>query len=99
MSLSKLTPKQSFQHTLQEISVNRESPCELVRELISNSYDAEAKKILVFPLLERKGLIFFDDGIGLSMDGNTEASPYVAFFSIGFGTKTRGEQIGALTFS
>ncbi|RKZ84685.1 MAG: hypothetical protein DRR19_17375 [Candidatus Parabeggiatoa sp. nov. 1] len=91
-----LTPKQSFQHTLQEISVNRESPCELVRELVSNSYDADAKNILVFPLLEKKGLIFFDDGIGLSMAGNTEteASPYVAFFSIGFGTKTRGEQIG-----
>jgi hypothetical protein len=92
----KLTPKQSFQHTLQEISVNRESPSELVRELISNSYDALAKNIYVFPLLERKGLIFFDDGTGLSMEGNTEtdASPYVAFFSIGFGTKTRGEQIG-----
>jgi hypothetical protein len=43
-----LTPKQSFQHTLQEISVNRESPGELVRELISN--DADAKNILVFPL-------------------------------------------------
>lgn len=96
MSLSKLTPKQSFRHTLQEISVNRESPCELVRELISNSYDAEAKTILVFPLLDKEGLIFFDDGIGLSMDVNTETgySPYVAFFSIGFGTKTRGEQIG-----
>jgi len=47
--MKKLTPKQSFQHTLQEISVNRDSPCELVRELVSNSYDAGAKNILVFP--------------------------------------------------
>jgi len=90
-----LTPKQSFQHTLQEISVNRDSPCELVRELVSNSYDADAKNILIFPLLERTGLIFFDDGVGLSMiNSGTEVSPYVAFFSIGFGTKTKGEQIG-----
>lgn len=91
-----LNPKQSFQHTLQEISVNRDSPCELVRELVSNAVDAIAKNILVFPLLERKGLIFFDDGIGLSMASNTDlpVSPYVAFFSIGFGTKTKGEQIG-----
>lgn len=55
-----LNPKQSFQHTLQEISVNRDSPCELVRELISNAYDAIAKNIFVFPLLERKGLIFHE---------------------------------------
>lgn len=94
--MTMITPKQSFQHTLQEISVNRDSPCELVRELVSNSYDAGAKNIFVFPLLERKGLVFFDDGIGLHKenDVDTEISPYVAFFSIGFGTKTKGEQIG-----
>ena len=50
---NRLTPKQSFQHNLQEISVNRNSPCELVRELVSNSYDAEAKNILVLRFLKR----------------------------------------------
>lgn len=91
---NELYPKQSFEHTLKEISVNRESPCEIVRELISNSYDAKADNILIFPLLERKGIVFFDDGAGLSEQEENSISPYVAFFSIGFGTKTKGEQIG-----
>jgi len=90
-----LKPKQSFHHTLKEISLNRESPCELVRELISNAYDAKAKNIWIFSLLEKNGLIFFDDGAGLSMEKKVDdVSPYVAFFSIGIEIKTRGEQIG-----
>jgi hypothetical protein len=90
-------PQQSFEHTLREISVNREDPCELVRELISNSYDAGARNIHVIPLYEQKGLIFFDDGCGLSQSPEAVVNgvlPYVAFFSIGKGTKTQGEQIG-----
>jgi len=92
-----LFPQQSFEHTLREISVNRDDPCELVRELVSNSYDAGADNIYVFPLYQRKGLLFLDDGCGLSMDVKDEVKevlPYVAFFSIGKGTKTQGEQIG-----
>lgn len=92
-----LHPAQSFQHTLREISVNRADPCELVRELISNSYDAGAREIRVFPLAQKHGLIFFDDGSGLSIseqDRKNDVLPYVAFFSIGKGTKTMGHQIG-----
>jgi hypothetical protein len=91
-----LFPQQSFEHTLREISVNRDDPCELIRELISNSYDAQAKNIYVIPLYQKKGLLFIDDGCGLSMseDKFKRVSPYVAFFSIGKGTKTRGERIG-----
>jgi hypothetical protein len=92
-----MNPSQSFQHTLREISVNRANPCELVRELISNSYDAKASHIFVFPLIQKQGLIFFDDGTGLSdTDKNNlnDIEPYRAFFSIGMGTKTKGEQIG-----
>ena len=59
-------PQQSFQHTLKEIAVNRQDPCELVRELISNAYDAKATEIMVVPYLQKKGLIFFDNGVGLS---------------------------------
>ena len=90
-------PEQSFEHTLREISVNRDDPCELVRELISNSYDAGARNIHVIPLYEQRGLIFFDDGCGLSQSAKDAVKgvlPYVAFFSIGKGTKTQGEQIG-----
>ena len=64
---------------------------------MSNSYDAGAQNIYVIPLYQRKGLLFFDDGSGLSMDEKDavkEVLPYVAFFSIGKGTKTQGEQIG-----
>ncbi len=90
-------PQQSFEHTLREISVNREDPCEVVRELISNSYDAGAKNIYVVPLYQKKGILYFDDGCGLSLDESNAVKgvlPYVAFFSIGKGTKTQGEQIG-----
>ena len=92
-----LFPQQSFQHTLREISVNRANPCELARELVSNSYDADATEILVFPLVQKRGLLFFDNGVGLSMsdkDKKNDVTPYVAFFSIGKGTKTAGQQIG-----
>ncbi len=92
-----LFPQQSFEHTLREISVNRDDPCELVRELVSNSYDAGAENIYVIPLYQRKGLLFFDDGCGLSGNEKDEVKgvlPYAAFFSIGKGTKTQGEQIG-----
>jgi hypothetical protein len=92
-----LHPEQSFQHTLREISVNRANPCELVRELISNSYDAGASKILVIPLIQKRGIVFFDNGVGLSIsekDQKNGVVPYVAFFSIGKGTKIPGQQIG-----
>lgn len=92
-----LYPMQSFEHTLREISVNRNDPCELVRELISNSYDASAKNIHIFPLYDQKGLIYFDDGNGLSQSDSDSVKgilPYEAFFSIGKGTKTPGDQIG-----
>jgi len=90
-------PQQSFQHTLKEIAVNRQDPCELVRELVSNAYDAEATEIIVMPYLQRKGLAFFDNGVGLSDAAASERNgvvPYVAFFSIGKTTKTKGSGIG-----
>jgi len=90
-------PQQSFQHTMKEIAVNRGDPCEVVRELISNAYDAGATDIRVFPYTERAGLVFFDNGVGLSQaeqDAKHGVVPYVAFFSIGKTTKVRGQGIG-----
>lgn len=90
-------PQQSFQHTLKEIAVNRQDPCELVRELVSNAYDAKATEIKVMPYLQKKGLIFFDNGVGLSeneADKKNGIVPYVAFFSIGRTTKIKGSGIG-----
>ena len=92
-----MNPVQSYQHTLREISVNRANPCELLRELISNAYDANASQVSVFPLVQKRGVLFFDNGIGLSAreeDRKNDVVPYVAFFSIGKGTKTVGQQIG-----
>jgi hypothetical protein len=82
---------------MREIAVNREDPCEVVRELISNATDANATDIRVFPYMERKGLVFFDNGAGLSQaekDMKHGVVPYVAFFSIGKTTKVRGQGIG-----
>jgi DNA mismatch repair ATPase MutL len=61
-------PEISYTHVLSELSVNRKDPCEIIRELISNSYDAEASIIEIYPLLQSQyqGFIFFDNGIGLS---------------------------------
>jgi hypothetical protein len=72
-------------------------PCEVVRELISNASDANATEVLVLPYIERKGLVFFDNGVGLSQaekDMKNGVVPYVAFFSIGKTTKVRGQGIG-----
>ena len=87
-----MNPLVSFQHIVREIAVNRESPSELVREMISNAYDAGASSFRIIPFAQRKGLIFFDDGVGLSMpSANQEKSGYQSFFSIGNGTKSFGE--------
>lgn len=88
-------PEIDYRHVLSELSVNRKDPCEVIRELISNSYDAQASSIEIYPLLQYEGFIFFDNGTGLS---ETEVingiTPYKAFFSIGKSTKIPGELIG-----
>lgn len=91
-----MKPQISFEHVLSELSVNRENPCEVLRELISNSYDAGASKITLFPLLdEHDGFIYFDNGDGLCQEVATNGiTPYQAFFSIGKSTKREGESIG-----
>ncbi|WP_144420908.1 ATP-binding protein [Cronobacter muytjensii] len=91
-----ITPQIDYTHVLSELSVNRQDPCEVLRELISNSYDAKASKIWFYPLEEYNGLIFIDNGVGLSTsrDGGKEISNYEAFFSIGKTTKLKGESIG-----
>jgi hypothetical protein len=88
-------PVISYNHILSELSVNRKDPCEVIRELISNSYDANAANIEIYPLLQEKGFIYFDDGIGLSETQEINGiTPYIAFFSIGKSTKIQGESIG-----
>lgn len=90
-----MKPQIEFKHVLGELSVNRNDPCEIIRELISNSYDAEAKNIAYFPLEDQKGLMFFDDGIGLNTSNQKNGiTPWEAFFSIGKSTKQKGEGIG-----
>jgi hypothetical protein len=90
-------PEISYTHILSELSVNRKDPCEVIRELISNSYDASASRIDIYPLLQPQyqGFIYFDNGTGLSekevINGIT---PYRAFFSIGKSTKIPGQSIG-----
>lgn len=89
-------PQIDYTHVLSELSVNRQDPCELLRELISNSYDAGAKKIWYYPLEEFDGLIFIDNGVGLKTtpEEGKNISNYEAFFSIGKTTKLKGENIG-----
>jgi len=91
-----MKPRQNFRQNLGQIAVNRDDPCELVRELISNSYDANARQIKV-AVLPGDGLLFFDDGDGLSdtfHPRNDDLTPWIAFFSIGDSTKQKGAQIG-----
>ena len=44
-----LKPKINYPHVLYELSVNSKYPCEVIRELISNSYDAERDRIALLP--------------------------------------------------
>jgi Histidine kinase-, DNA gyrase B-, and HSP90-like ATPase len=88
-------PEIDYKHVLSELSVNRKDPCEVVRELISNSYDAQSLTIKIYPLLQYKGFVFFDNGTGLSgTEVINKITPYKAFFSIGKSTKIQGEFIG-----
>jgi hypothetical protein len=88
-------PEIDYRHVLSELSVNRKDPCEVIRELISNSYDAQASRIEIYPLLKDKGFIYFDNGTGLSEETEINGiTPYKAFFSIGRSTKIQGDLIG-----
>ena len=90
-----MRPQIVFKHVLSELSVNRTDPCEVLRELISNSYDAKATKIWYVPLAHYSGFIFADNGEGLSTtEQRNGITPYEAFFSIGRSTKTKGSAIG-----
>ncbi|GAB3443371.1 hypothetical protein NX773_22085 [Massilia solisilvae] len=90
-----MKPQIEFRHVLGELSVNRNDPCEILRELISNSYDAGAKNLFYAPLVTESGLIFADDGTGLSSSKKTNGiTPWEAFFSIGKSTKKKGSSIG-----
>ena len=92
----KIFPQIDYTHVLSELSVNRQDPCEVIRELISNSYDAKANMIWYYPLEEFNGLIFIDNGLGLKteVEEGKKISNYEAFFSIGKTTKLKGETIG-----
>lgn len=90
-----MKPSIEFKHVLGELSVNRNDPCEVIRELISNSYDANAKNLFYAALQDIDGLIFFDDGEGLSTEKKINGiTPWEAFFSIGKSTKKKGDSIG-----
>lgn len=90
-----MNPQIDFTHVLSELSVNRTDSCEVLRELVSNSYDANAKALWYAPLSHYSGFIFADDGDGLSTSAKKNGiTPYEAFFSIGKSTKTKGEAIG-----
>lgn len=91
----KMKPQIDFKHVLSELSVNRNDPCEVVRELVSNSYDAGAKHIRYAGIGSLRGFVFWDDGEGLHRTNVKNAiTPWEAFFSIGKSTKTKGEAIG-----
>ena len=90
-----MNPQIEFKHVLGELSVNRNDPCEVVRELISNSYDAGASKIFYAPIKDHQGIIFLDNGSGLDhIKKSNGITPWQAFFSIGKSTKKKGESIG-----
>ncbi|WP_157692782.1 ATP-binding protein [Burkholderia sp. ABCPW 11] len=90
-----MKPSIEFKHVLGELSVNRNDPCEVIRELISNSYDANAKNLFYAALQDTNGFIFFDDGEGLSTEKKINGiTPWEAFFSIGKSTKKKGDAIG-----
>lgn len=92
---SKMKPQIEFKHVLGELSLNRNDPCELIRELISNSYDANASRLFYTPIKDNRKIIFLDNGAGLDYENKTNGiTPWEAFFSIGKSTKRKGDAIG-----
>ncbi|MCB9705528.1 MAG: hypothetical protein H6711_26895 [Myxococcales bacterium] len=90
-----MRPAIDYRHVLKELSVNRQDPCEVVRELVSNAYDAGATQMWLAPVLQQRGLIFFDSGTGVDpVEKIRDITPWQAFFSIGRSTKIPGQKIG-----
>lgn len=90
-----MKPQIDFKHVLGELSVNRNDPCEVIRELISNSYDAGATNMRYAAIHSTRSFVFWDNGKGLDCNEKTNGiTPYEAFFSIGKSTKTKGDSIG-----
>lgn len=90
-----MKPQIDFKHVLSELSVNRTDPCEVVRELISNSYDAKATNIRYAGIDSLRGFVYWDNGTGLDrLETINNITPWEAFFSIGKSTKTKGDFIG-----
>lgn len=74
LSIFTLTPKVNETQEFIEIANDFSNPLELVREAISNSFDAQAKKIeILFSVIPEYGekileIIIKDDGIGMDID-------------------------------
>lgn len=83
-------PNINYSHVVQELAVNASEQLEIIRELISNSYDADATRMRLVVLPECNGLIFLDDGVGMPRQGAAgKPSPWEAFFSVGYEIKTK----------
>ena len=100
-SADKIYPQCHYEGQLDAVRNNIEEPMEIVREMISNGYDAEGDNLDVLPIYSKKAIIFGDDGCGLStaMDkkirGTGEpTSSYAAFFALSGSTRTKGTSVG-----
>lgn len=94
MKESRYTPRVSASREFIEISNDFANPLEIVREAISNSFDADAKKIKIsFEVIKLDGeevlqIVFSDDGTGMNME------ELKSFFDLGNSTKHNQNNIG-----
>lgn len=88
----RITPSVDQINTFMEIATNFANPLELVREAISNSYDADACNIeVIFDVVEFDGrdslrIRIIDDGAGMTQDG------LQSFFDLGNSTRRNDPQ-------
>lgn len=95
-----------YQSTANKIANEFENILEALRETYSNSVDAGAETIRIFPLVlpQASALVVVDDGCGMDREPLSEAqrrgcngsakSCLDSYFHIGHSTKVRGQEIG-----
>ena len=83
-------PRNNYSNGLDQLTINKNASYEIVRELISNSYDAKANNIYIYTHEQDQSIIFCDDGVGISTARDVNGNiPWESFFSLYSSTKSK----------
>ena len=82
----------NFPRALVNLTTNKEKAIEIIREFISNAYDAKAPFIWIWSHVAEQTLVFLDSGSGVSCTPNYDGTvPWGSFFSLYSSTKSTAD--------